>query len=225
MNVHELLTRIAASTDREITKSALRTTGAPVYATDPEPPGMIVQVLPGGTRIPGRLENRRFVAMQSGPHPASGEPAVMRYTFRVDASYDQERDVTGIGIVLSGTAKKTSRPGPTIEMRSEAYRHVPAGAREELAVLRALELAAERGYRRVRVYSDYHYLKRRLKDSHAKDAEADQDNLRGMVLRLAERFDECRFAWILRRRNGQAHLLARLGAKEKEPVARADIRW
>jgi ribonuclease HI len=133
--------------------------------------------------------------------------------------------VTGIGIVLSGTAKKTSRPGPTIEMRSEAYWHVPAGAREELAVLRALELAAERGYRRVRVCSDYNYLKRCLKESHAKGAEAEQDNLRGMVLRLAKRFDECRFTGILRRKNGAAHRLARLGAKEGESVERTDIRW
>jgi ribosomal-protein-alanine N-acetyltransferase len=155
----------------------------------------------------------------------SGELPVMRYTFRVDASYDRVRAVTGIGIVLSGTAKKTSRPGPTIELRSEAYRSVPAGAGEELAVLRALELAAERGYRRVRVDSDYNLLKRRLKKAHAKGTEADQDTLRGMVLRLAQQFDECRFAWILRRKNGQAHRLARLGAQEVEPVERADIRW
>jgi len=59
--VHDLLMRIAASTDREPTKKALRESGAPLYATDPEHPGMIVQVLPDGTRTPGRLEGRRFV--------------------------------------------------------------------------------------------------------------------------------------------------------------------
>ena len=59
--VHDLLTRIAASTDREPTKKALRESGAPLYATDSEHPGMIVQVLPDGTRTPGRLEGRRFV--------------------------------------------------------------------------------------------------------------------------------------------------------------------
>jgi len=59
--VHDLLTRIAASTDREPTKKALRESGAPLYATDPEHPGMIVQVLPDGTRMLGRLEGRRFV--------------------------------------------------------------------------------------------------------------------------------------------------------------------
>jgi hypothetical protein len=59
--VHDLLTRIAASTDREPTKKALRESGAPLYATDPEHPGLIVQVQPDGTRTPGRLEGRRFV--------------------------------------------------------------------------------------------------------------------------------------------------------------------
>jgi ribonuclease HI len=156
---------------------------------------------------------------------AAGEPPAMRYTFRVDASYDKKRKVTGIGIVLSGTAKKTSRPGPTIEMRSEAYRNVPASAGEELAVLRALELAAERGYRRVRVYSDYNQLKHCLKKSHAQGTDAEQDNLRGMVLRLARWFDECRFAWTPRRKNGHAHRLSRLGVQEEEPVERIDIRW
>jgi len=60
--VHDLLTQIAATPDREIT--ALRATGAPVYATDPEHPGMIIQVLPDGTRTPGHLEGRRFVPLQ-----------------------------------------------------------------------------------------------------------------------------------------------------------------
>ncbi len=59
--VHDLLTRIAGSTDREPTKKALRESGSPLYAADPEHPGLIVQVLPDGTRTPGRLEGRRFV--------------------------------------------------------------------------------------------------------------------------------------------------------------------
>ncbi|HEX3527740.1 MAG TPA: hypothetical protein VH988_11795 [Thermoanaerobaculia bacterium] len=63
--VHELLTKIASSTDREVTKAALRDAGAPLYATDPDHPGMIIQVLPDGTRTPGYLENRSFVPMKS----------------------------------------------------------------------------------------------------------------------------------------------------------------
>jgi len=65
--VHDLLTGIAATADREATMSTLRAAKRPVYATDPEHPGMIVQVLPDGTRTPGHLEGRRFVPMQSNP--------------------------------------------------------------------------------------------------------------------------------------------------------------
>lgn len=65
--VHDLLTQIAASCDREVITTALRATGAPVYATDPEHPGMIIQVLPDGSRTPGRLEGRSFVPQQDNP--------------------------------------------------------------------------------------------------------------------------------------------------------------
>jgi len=63
--VHDLLTQVALSADREVTKSELRAGGAPVYASDPEYPGMIVQVLPDGSRTPGYLEGRRFVPWSS----------------------------------------------------------------------------------------------------------------------------------------------------------------
>jgi hypothetical protein len=62
--VHKLLNRVAAGVDREEVKTRIRATGAPVYATDPAYPGMIVQVLPDGTRRPGRLEGRRFVPVE-----------------------------------------------------------------------------------------------------------------------------------------------------------------
>jgi ParD-like antitoxin of type II bacterial toxin-antitoxin system len=59
--VHELLSRIADSSDREATKTALRASGTPLYTTDPEHPGLIIQAWPDGRRIPGSLEGRRFV--------------------------------------------------------------------------------------------------------------------------------------------------------------------
>jgi len=65
--VHALLAQIAESADREVTTSALKAAKTPIYSTDPDHPGMIVQVLPDGTRTPGRLENRRFIPMQSDP--------------------------------------------------------------------------------------------------------------------------------------------------------------
>ena len=65
--VHDLLAGIAAGADREATKATLRAAGTPLYATDPEHPGMIIQVLPDGTRIPGRMEGRRFIPIANGP--------------------------------------------------------------------------------------------------------------------------------------------------------------
>jgi hypothetical protein len=63
--VHDLLMRIATSTDREAIKAALRAAGTPLYSADPEHPGMIVQVLPDGTRTLGHMEGRRFVPLES----------------------------------------------------------------------------------------------------------------------------------------------------------------
>jgi hypothetical protein len=65
--VHELLTQVADSADREVTKRALHASGGPVYGTDPEHPGLIIQAWPDGTRIPGRLEGRNFVPVPSEP--------------------------------------------------------------------------------------------------------------------------------------------------------------
>ena len=59
--VHDLLTRIATTNDREAAKALIRAGGTPLYTTDPDYPGLLVQVLPDGTRTLGRMENRRFV--------------------------------------------------------------------------------------------------------------------------------------------------------------------
>lgn len=63
--VHDLLMRVATSTDREATMATIRASGTPLYETDPEYPGLIVQVLPDGTRTPGHIENRRFIPLES----------------------------------------------------------------------------------------------------------------------------------------------------------------
>ena len=62
--VHDLLSQIADSTDREATKTVLRASGTPLYTADPEHPSIIIQVRPDGTRVPGRMEGRRFVPEQ-----------------------------------------------------------------------------------------------------------------------------------------------------------------
>lgn len=67
--VHELLARLVEDVDRKNVKARIQTAGTPLYTTDPEYPGMIVEIRADGTRTPGHLEDRRFV-------PAGGKPAI-----------------------------------------------------------------------------------------------------------------------------------------------------
>jgi len=59
--VHDLLMRLTASGEREPVKAELRAVGKPMYATDKDHPGMIVEVGLDGKRRVGRLVGRRFV--------------------------------------------------------------------------------------------------------------------------------------------------------------------
>ena len=67
--VHELLARLVEDVDRKNVKARIQTAGTPQYTTDPEYPGMIVEIRADGTRTPGHLEGRRFV-------PAGGKSAI-----------------------------------------------------------------------------------------------------------------------------------------------------
>ena len=60
--IHQLLRRIVDKPhDRKEALALIHASGAPVYETDPEHPGQIVQVSNDGTRRLGRLKGRRFV--------------------------------------------------------------------------------------------------------------------------------------------------------------------
>lgn len=59
--VHGLLARLVEDGDRETVKARIRSAGTPLYTTDPEHPGLIVEVQADGTRTLGRLEGRQFV--------------------------------------------------------------------------------------------------------------------------------------------------------------------
>ncbi len=60
-DVHDLLAEVAQDVDRETVKARIRAAGGPLYTTDPNHPGMIVEVQGDGTRVPGHLDGRRFV--------------------------------------------------------------------------------------------------------------------------------------------------------------------
>ena len=60
-DVHDLLAGLVNDTDRASVKARIHAEGAPLYATDPDHPGMIVEIQADGSRTPGSLEGRRFV--------------------------------------------------------------------------------------------------------------------------------------------------------------------
>ncbi|MEK6911616.1 MAG: hypothetical protein AABX36_02275 [Candidatus Thermoplasmatota archaeon] len=68
--VHELLARLVEDVDRKNVKARIQTAGTPLYTTDPEYPGMIVEIRADGTRTPGHLENRRFVPAGGKSRPS-----------------------------------------------------------------------------------------------------------------------------------------------------------
>lgn len=57
-----LLNAMSSEIDRERIKARIRAAGDPVYTTDPAYPGKIVEVGPDGDKVPGRLEDRQFIA-------------------------------------------------------------------------------------------------------------------------------------------------------------------
>lgn len=61
-DVHDLLIALMPDSDREDVKARIHAPGIPVYTADPAQPGKIVEVRADGTRTPGHLEGRRFVA-------------------------------------------------------------------------------------------------------------------------------------------------------------------
>jgi ribonuclease HI len=122
------------------------------------------------------------------------------HTFRVDGSFDKQRGITGIGLILRAT-NKAGREGAVVARFSESYIGLPIQAGQQFAVLRALEIAFERGYRLLRVRSDYNQMRKVLKDDYRASIVQDGPNLQGMILRLAQGFDQIKFAWIPRRSN------------------------
>lgn len=161
---------------------------------------------------------------QAGSTNMHGETTLrpVWYTFRVDASFDKQRGITGIGLILRAT-NKPGRDGAVVARFSEAYTELPVQAGEQFAVLRALEIASERGYRLLRVRSDYNQMRTALKDDYEAGIVPDEQNLRMMILRLAQKFDRIKFAWIPRRKNQEAHFLARKAVLQGTLVVRKDV--
>ena len=138
----------------------------------------------------------------------SEQMAAWEQTLTVDASVDAVERVAGIGIVIQQRSGGRGR-GPIIERIAEVHRGIRPGAMEEFAVLRALEVAIERGFSRVKVRSDHNQMRRALREQYRRREMTHGDELRRRILSLADRFDAVAFAWVPRRKNQIAHSLAR----------------
>lgn len=148
----------------------------------------------------------------------------MRQTFILDASYDSENGITGIGIVIHETDNpKKNVNGIIIDEISESYIGISSGKGEMLAVFRALEIALERGYRNIRTRSDYNYLRKSLKSSYEGNVGNDRADLHGEIIRMSRNFEQLVFGYNPRRKNQMAHNLARKATKEIKPIFREEL--
>jgi hypothetical protein len=138
--------------------------------------------------------------------PAPPPLRTLRYTLDIATSHDRYRDVLGIGIALRAPGR---RAGLLVERLTEAWARFPVGSVEVFAMLRALELARDRGLRVVRVRSAANAIRRPLKKAHRAGTGEDDAGLRGAVLRLARSFDLVQFGYVARRKNQTARPLAR----------------
>ena len=129
-------------------------------------------------------------------------------TLTVDASYNAGTGVTGIGVVIQQRSGRTGR-GPILEQITEGHANVAQGAGEICAVYRALEIARQRGFARIKLRSDYNALRRSLREQHRSGR--NDVAIRSLVLQLAQTFEWIDFGYVPRRKNQAAHALARQG--------------
>jgi len=104
-------------------------------------------------------------------------------TFTVDASYSPATVITGIGIVIQVRSSR-SGCGPIVEQLSEGHRNVSVGDGELYAVFRALEVARQRGFTRIKVRSDHNRMRRSLRERYS-DSSIGLDLQRGVLARKA----------------------------------------
>ena len=140
----------------------------------------------------------------------------VKHTFVVDASYNLQRKVTGIGIVIHET-DRPNRNGKIIDEISELYSNIPSNDSEKFAVLRALEIARSRNYRIVHVFTDYNYLKKQLRAAQERKISTNGDLLLEKILQLINNFQEIEFKYKMRRKNQTAHRLAKKAVDDSLP--------
>ena len=152
----------------------------------------------------------------------TGQVAVMRewiHTITVDGSRDTRAGETGVGMVVQERGSGNGRGPILAEIGEFHFAFWPCALGywcERLAILRALEIAAECGYKRMVIRSDYNWLRKHLREALRTEALADLNEFDQEIIRCAMAFEWMDFRFVPRRENQIAHRLAnqaRLGGR------------
>ncbi len=146
----------------------------------------------------------------------------VRQTMIVDASYDQWKGRTGIGIAVHET-DRPGRNGMLIDQIGECYEGIPPGQGEIFAVYRALEIGLDRGFRILRIRSDYNQMRKGLKKSYEAGEGSNGAGLKECILRLAKHYDSVHFGYKPKRKSQMARGLAREAVRDGRPLTRPDL--
>ncbi len=92
--------------------------------------------------------------------------------------------------------------GPILEQIAEGHANVAQGAAEIFAICRALEIARQRGFARIKLRSDYNALRRSLREQYRSGR--NDVAIRGLVLQLAQTFEWIDFGYVPCRKNQAA---------------------
>lgn len=139
------------------------------------------------------------------------------HSWRVDASENRRPGIVGIGLVLRLNTRKGGR-GAVLKELKEAYADVAPGAGEALAIYRALELSLQFGFDCVQVWCDYNALRRKLRGALRSNAISGLSPRNAMILARANEVGLVQFRYVPRRRNYEAHILAREAALSMDAV-------
>lgn len=151
------------------------------------------------------------------------------WTLTVNASELRETKTVGVGIVLQRSdSDKRKKPGPIFEVIAERHDSSPTVRPDARAIIRALEIAAGRGYHRIRIRSADNGLRKALRDHYRKPTSLAPENpVYREILEFARTFEMVDFAWVQRRKNTFARTLAREGCLLLAPctVSRTGEPW
>lgn len=124
-------------------------------------------------------------------------------------SHNEVTGVTGIGIVLHETTR-TGRAGPEVARVAEAYDDVPSQHAECFVVLRAMQIARERGAAFVKIRGSFSQGNRGpIRPEWCAALDSSDAGFRSRWIEIAETFTVARTQWVTRPKTCDARKMAR----------------